>query len=191
MGIGWPTLTACNSKAPKSVTTDDSTKRYATIMVEFETPPFIVEMQDSIDQDDLYTEPDNDYYGIEHESHVTLALNLDNDIDLEQLKKHLMDISQYDALLTGVSVFESEKYDILVCNVKSDAMTTTHDKLVKVYEIETPFNSYVLHMTIAHLKNGRAKHYLGKQITTPIQMKARNFLFSHFDAEGNRRQIRF
>jgi len=189
--MGGLTFVACNKKANKEIPDNDSIKRSATIMVEFETPPFILQMQDSIDQDDLYTEPDNNYYGIEHESHVTLAFNLDNNIDLEQLKKHLMDISQYDALLTDVSVFESEKYDILICNVKSDAMTTTHNELVKVFKVEDPFNSYILHMTIAHMKNGRANRYLRKQIKTPILMKAKNFLFSNFDEAGNRRQTRF
>ena len=91
----------------------NTNREYAFLMVEYETPKFIKDLQDSIKKEELYTEEDNDDYGLEKESHVTLVPCLDNDINLDELKNFLKNISEYDIILTDISKFECENYDVL------------------------------------------------------------------------------
>lgn len=64
----------------------NTSREYAFLMIEYETPVFIKDLQNSIKKEELYTEKDSDDYGLEKESHVTVVPCLDNDINLEELK---------------------------------------------------------------------------------------------------------
>ena len=104
-------------------------------MIEYETPKFIKDLQNSIKKEELYTEEDNDDYGLEKASHVTLVPCLDNDINLDELKKFLKNISEYDIILTDISKFECENFDVLKCAVKSKTLKNTNKEIVTIDKI--------------------------------------------------------
>ena len=63
-------------------------REYAFLMVRYGMPDFAKDIQKDIPDDILYIDPDgSDNYGKEDDAHVTLAPCLDNDVDLEELKK--------------------------------------------------------------------------------------------------------
>ena len=43
----------------------NTNREYAFLMIEYETPKFIKDLQNSIKKEELYTEEDNDDYGLE------------------------------------------------------------------------------------------------------------------------------
>ena len=82
---------------------------YAFLMIEYEMPNFIKELQNKISDEELYVTDDKDDYGIEKEPHVTLVPCLNNDVDLEEIKKYLKNIEEYNIVLTDISKLECDE----------------------------------------------------------------------------------
>ena len=65
-------------------------REYAFLMIDYEMPSFIKDLQNKIPNNELYfgtdEEKKDNQYGFEKESHVTLAPCLDSDVDIN--KKH-------------------------------------------------------------------------------------------------------
>lgn len=162
----------------------NTNREYAFLMVDYETPSIIKDLQKKIPSRELYTEEDNEDYGLEKQSHVTLVPCLDNDIDIDKLKSYLKPIDEYDIVLTDISKFECEKFDVLKCAVKSKALKDTNKEIVDKFETHSEYKDYNPHMTIAYMKKGMADKYLKKILDKLILLKAKNFNFSYFD--GNK-----
>lgn len=162
----------------------NTNREYAFLMVDYETPSIIKDLQKKIPSRELYTEEDNEDYGLEKQSHVTLVPCLDNDIDIDKLKSYLKPINEYDIVLTDISKFECEKFDVLKCAVKSKTLKDTNKEIVDKFETHSDYKDYNPHMTIAYMKKGMADKYLKKILDKLILLKAKNFNFSYFD--GNK-----
>lgn len=162
----------------------NTNREYAFLMVDYETPSIIKDLQKKIPSRELYTEEDNEDYGLEKQSHVTLVPCLDNDIDIDKLKSYLKPINEYDIVLTDISKFECEEFDVLKCAVKSKALKDTNKEIVDKFETHSEYKDYNPHMTIAYMKKGMADKYLKKILDKLILLKAKNFHFSYFD--GNK-----
>ena len=162
----------------------NTNREYAFLMVDYETPSIIKDLQKKIPSRELYTEEDDEDYGLEKQSHVTLVPCLDNDIDIDKLKSYLKPIDEYDIVLTDISKFECEEFDVLKCAVKSKALKDTNKEIVDKFETHSEYKDYNPHMTIAYMKKGMADKYLKKILDKLILLKAKNFNFSYFD--GNK-----
>lgn len=165
-------------------------KHSATLMVEYEEPEFVKELQSLIPSDDLFVDEANYYFGLETKYHITLASFLKNDVDLEELKTYLMDISAYRAQLTDISAFERPENDVLKCGVSSEAIHKTNRIIMANFPNDYPYESYQCHLTIAFLKPGKAAKYLQSKIE-PVTITPKNFLFSYYNENGERIEIRF
>ena len=164
----------------------NTNREYAFLMVDYETPSFIKDLQKKIPSRELYTEEDNEDYGLEKQSHVTLVPCLDNDIDIDKMKSYLKPINEYDIVLTDISKFECEKFDVLKCAVKSKALKDTNKEIVDKFETHSEYKDYNPHMTIAYMKKGMADKYLKKILDKLILLKAKNFNFSYFDDDKDK-----
>ena len=75
-------------------------KKYAFLMIRFNTPGIIKDIQEQLSEDDLYYGDDSrSGYGIETDTHVTLVPCLDNDVDLNKLKDMLEPLNKYQTFL--------------------------------------------------------------------------------------------
>ena len=164
----------------------NTNREYAFLMVDYETPSIIKDLQKKIPSRELYTEEDNEDYGLEKQSHVTLVPCLDNDIDIDKMKSYLKPINEYDIVLTDISKFECEKFDVLKCAVKSKALKDTNKEIVDKFETHSEYKDYNPHMTIAYMKKGMADKYLKKILDKLILLKAKNFNFSYFDGDKDK-----
>jgi len=166
-------------------------REHAFLMIDYENDPFIEDLQKKIKKDELYIEDDNNDYGLETNAHVTLVPCLDNDVDLEKLKTYLEDISEYDIILTDLSKFECDKFDVLKCSVKSEKLKKTNKKIVKDFETHSEYKEYQPHLTIAYMKHGMADKYLKKILPKLIYLKPLNFHFSFVDENGKEKDVKF
>lgn len=157
-------------------------REYAFMMVRYEMPDFIKELQKSIPNDILYNDPEgSDNYGKEDDAHVTLAPCLDNDVDLEEIKKLLKPIDKYSGYINNISKFECEDYDVLKCNVVSQPLVDTNKKILSKFESHSQYkDTYQPHMTIAYLKKGQADHFC-KHLDNLIEIEPTEFLFSFIE----------
>lgn len=168
----------------------NTNREYAFLMIEYEMPEFIKDIQDKISPEELYYEDGNDDYGIEIESHVTLVPCLDNDINIDELKKYLEKIGKYEIMLSDISKFECENFDVLKCNVMSDILKKTNKAIVDNFDTHSEYKVYQPHLTIAYMKKGMADKYTKDILDKLIYLKPKNFHFSYVE-NGKEKDIRF
>lgn len=162
-----------------------SSREFGFLMVGYEKPEMIQELQNTIPYEELYVEDGNDDFGIEDETHVTLAPCLDNDIDVDELKKLLMPLDKYGIILSNISKFENDKYDVLKCDVGSFNLHKTNAEVLEKFESHSEFKEYHPHLTIAYMKKGMADKYLEDSIMPMNVLKPQKFIWSYVDGDGN------
>lgn len=156
---------------------ETTNRKYAHLMIDYNTPDFIKEFQSKIKEDELYREKGNDDYGLQTVSHVTLVPCLDNDVNLEDIKKYLKKLKRYGIVLTDISKFECEKYDVLKCAATSQQLFDANSELLKHFKNHSEFKEYRPHLTIAYMKHGMADKYLAKMLPKLIYLEPKKLSF--------------
>ena len=169
----------------------NTSRQYAFLMIDYEYDDFIKDIQNKIKEQELYKEEDNNDYGFEKDPHVTLVPCLDNDVDLDKLKEYLEDLSNYDILLTDLSKFECEKFDVLKCSARSKTLFDTNKKILKDFESHSDYKKYQPHLTKAYMKHGMADKYTKEILPKLIHLKPTHFHFSYVDENGNEKEVKF
>lgn len=167
-------------------------KKYAFLMINFDTPEFIKDLQNNIPKDELYFDEDsiNDY-GLENETHVTLVPCLDNDTDIKKLKKHLDKISRYKTILTNISLFKNDKYDVLKCDAQSVLLKDTNKSITDEFPSHSEFENYHPHLTIAYLKSGMGDKYIKEYLMPLVILEPKYFSYSFYDKRGKPKYLKF
>lgn len=158
---------------------------YGFLMIGYEKPEMIQELQNMIPYEELYVEEDSDDYGMEDEPHVTLVPCLDKHLDVETLKHELESLEKYQIVLTNISKFDNENFDVLKCDVGSVPLVDTNCRICDKFPTYTEFRDYHPHMTIAYLKKGMADKYLKNVIAPLVVLKPTCFIWTGCDGEGN------
>lgn len=159
--------------------------KYAFLMIKYDTPQIIKELWDNIDDGIIY-DTDEHKYGIEKESHITVAPCLDNDVDINKLKEILGDISNYSAYITNISKFiNNQDYDVLKCDIACASMLDANANIKGVFPLHTEYSEYHPHMTVAYLKKGSGENLCKRQMNRMIRIEPSCFWLSGYDEEGN------
>ena len=167
-------------------------KKRGFLMVNYDTPDFILDIHNNLNKDDLYFEHRNNIdYGIEDETHISVGLSLDNDTNLDELKKYLDDISKYKAILCDISVFEREEFDVLKCSVISSSLKRTNKEIQDNFKNYCEFPTYNPHVTIAYFKKGCAEKYAKKELPKLYLLQPKYFTYSYYDENGEEISIKF
>lgn len=157
---------------------------YACIMLDYEQPEFIKEIQKKISKEELYLgetqeDIDTNQYGIEDECHITICFGLENDVRFEDFKEYLFPLEDYKTILINISTFENEKYDVLKVDARCPKAKESNKLINDNFEVHTDFKDYHAHMTIAYLQKGKGKKYT-KDILDKIEgMKPYEFNYSY------------
>ena len=116
----------------------------------------------AIPESKLYTEEGNGNYGREDNPHVTVRYGLDID-DPVKLKK-LSELPPIKVKMGEVSIFEADKYDVVKVDVESEGLRAANKKVGELVDVpgET-FKDYKPHATIAYVKKGEGKKYVGNK----------------------------
>lgn len=168
-----------------------TTPKYAFLMVEYDKPSFIEDLQRDIPESELFTsdEPYN-HYGIADECHVTLVPCLDNDVNQDELIELAGDIRDYKALLTNVSIFENDEYDVLKCDAESKFLSDANKRITDRFETHSQYKDYHPHMTIAYLKKGLADKYKKDVLPALKVVEPKRFILSWYE-DGKERKRYF
>lgn len=132
-------------------------------------------LQEMIDEDDIY---DEEGYGRENETHVTLLYGLHEDIDDDEIKEAMqgMVFTKPIIQLQTLSLFENEKFDVLKFDIECDDLHKMNETLCK-FPHTNDYPDYHPHCTVAYLKPGRGKKYSGP-IDFPMEVKPVEVLYS-------------
>ena len=118
--------------------------------------------------------------------------DIQNKIKEEELyKEEDNNLSNYDILLTDLSKFECEKFDVLKCSARSKTLFDTNKKILKDFESHSDYKRYQPHLTIAYMKHGMADKYTKEILPKLIHLKPTHFHFSFVDEKGNEKEVKF
>lgn len=158
-------------------------EKYGFLMLDFTTPEIIRRLQGKIKENELYLEDDPEHnwsYGIEGDTHVTLAPCLDNDADLDRLKALLAPIDSYNVMLGDISMFECGDYDVLKCKAVCDELYETYDRISSEFEIHSEYKEYNPHVTVAYMKKGCAGKYLEPFLAEQVFLTPVEFSWGYY-----------
>lgn len=157
------------------------TYSYGCVMLYFDFPS-IKGIQESIKQEDLYTETEDRSYGFEDEPHVTLLYGLHEEVSEKDIFDRLKVYKIDDLLLTNISAFENNKYDVLKFDVEDGVSGANYlhkmNKALTELPHTTDFPNYHPHSTIAYLKPGKAKEYIQQLKGTQHIVKPVSLVYS-------------
>lgn len=147
------------------------------VMVPLPADPALVEYISSIPDDVLYTAEDG--YGREDTPHVTVLYGI-SDTDAEKTKDILKKLpKQLTATLGKITLFETNpKFDVLKIDVTSPSLARLNDFLCKNVEYHNDYPKYHPHVTLAYLKKGRGKPYVGDTTFDGKTVKFDSFIYS-------------
>lgn len=111
-----------------------------------------------IDETDLFKEEADG--GLETQFHITLKYGLETE-NPKDPKGRLKEEKGGEYYLGESSIFEAEKYDVVKIEVESEDLKRLHDRLNELpHDDKHP--DYHAHATIAYVKSGTGKKYVGK-----------------------------
>lgn len=169
------TLTLNESKKGKSI---DDKYEYGCLMLEFQIKNWN-KITSVIKKEDVYDEPG---FGIENSPHVTILYGFINErTNPDDVKKFVEDFvgnNKISIKLIDMSIFESDKFDVLKFGIESEGLVKLNKALSKNFEYTSDFPEYVPHMTISYLLRGKGDKYK-KNIKKEIVLKSNKFFYSY------------
>lgn len=129
----------------------------------------IRKMQDLIDDEDLYNDPENpNRFGKQDDVHITALYGLvseqddENAATPEDIEKTVIEYKPFTVQISEISMFDNEKFDVVkIAVVPSDELVALHEEL-KEFPYKSDFDVYVPHITLAYCLKGTGKKYLKK-----------------------------
>lgn len=116
-----------------------------------------------IKDEDLYRDPKEEIHGREMKSHITLLYGIQehrpNVPKIQQVIQNHPAMNFVEWL--GLGKFESEDYDVLLIQIKSQAAQELFTDFNNIYpDNANSYPNYVPHTTLAYLKKGAADSYI-------------------------------
>lgn len=146
----------------KQASGDDRKHSYGCLMLTIKVPNW-ENILNLIPQQDLYIQQEG--YGKQQNSHVTILYGLhDDQIDQNKLQQQIQEsINQPIKIkLKNLSLFQGDNpYDVLKFQVQSQKLHQLNKKFSK-YPNTNKYPEYKPHMTVAYIKKGLGKKYIGQ-----------------------------
>lgn len=135
-----------------------------------------------IDDDKIYTDPNDPSLGRELEPHITIKYGLETKVPDEIEEAIKGESKALQITLKKISLFESEDkpYDVLKIDVESPDLSRLHDAFSKLPNQDT-HPDYKPHLTIAYVKKGAGAEYLGNANFDGTSFEADHFYFKSSD----------
>jgi len=143
--------------------------------------PKLKQIHSEIEDKDIYIDDNDDSFGLEDESHTTLLYGLHEEVSdadvISTIRKHKFPNK---IKLNNVSLFENDKYDVLKFDVVEPVLNKVNKNLTK-FPHTTSFPDYHPHATIAYIKKGKGKKYVGKFKNMNIDVSPSEIVYSKTD----------
>lgn len=154
----FESMEAKNSNWYKEAKQTDHSYSWVFLDLPKDVADMIIEFGKQIEPEDLYTK--EAYSGLELDAHVTIKYGLTAD-EAKEIKERLEDEKGGKFHLGESSIFEKEEYDVVKIEVESEDLERLHNRLNELPH-EDKYPDYKAHATIAYVKKGKGKKYVGK-----------------------------
>lgn len=161
---------------------ESSTHKFSCVMANLNNENlFINWSKKNIKKEDLCVEEG----GIETEPHVTVLYGLHTN-DYKEVEKLLKKVKSFEITLGKVSKFESQNYDVLKIEIKSESLFKIN-KLLKKLDFTSNFNTYVPHCTLSYVKKNSCDKLLRNKYFEGKKFKIKELVFS--PSKGDKTKI--
>jgi 2'-5' RNA ligase len=109
--------------------------------------------------EDKHLYKDGKNYGREHHPHVTIKYGFTKSYTEKQMKKMLGKIKPFKVKVTEIDIFENDKCDVIILNIKSDVLEKLNKKFSELPN-EDEYPNYKPHITLAYVKKGTGKKFI-------------------------------
>jgi hypothetical protein len=123
----------------------------------------------NIADEDLYID-EKDGCGRETEQHVTVLYGILDSTPSEALIQIVENTKPFLIEFGGVSIFETEKYDVVKLDIISEELHNLHLEIRRSCPNDNKFPDYKPHCTIAYLQKGKGKKYAGQDVFKTAQV---------------------
>jgi len=115
--------------------------------------------------------------GLEDEIHATIFYGIKSD-DPGQVRKILRHFRPFEIRLGLITHFDTPDNDVLKISVESPVLESMHYLFEHELENDNTFPTFQPHVTIAYLKKGMAKKYIGNDYFRGLTFSVDNIIFS-------------
>lgn len=166
---------------------------YGCVMLYFSFPEMKL-FHEKINEDDIYIDPEDDSYGLEDETHVTLLYGLHPEVKFAQIKESMQNITFQDCVLRNISIFENEKYDVLKFDVnylyRGGSFLHKANNELKKFPYTSDYPDYHPHVTIGYLKKGMGEKYVNKFKNSEYKVTPQYGVYSEADGTKTKFEIK-
>lgn len=174
------------ARAPKSTPDPTVEHEYSSVMVPISgrAADIAKNMQKAIQKSDLNPEEGGAFAGptgsdgIEHDLHITCRWGLRFQTPSVKFRQALKAFGPIQAELGATSLFHSKEGDVLKVDVKSEDLHRLYKLIGRLVPTHTTFPVYRPHVTLAYLKPGRGKKYVGEDALKGQKLTFNSVIFS-------------
>jgi len=167
---------------------------YSYSLVKIEVPKEIAEkvlaFGISIPDEELYEDPNDDSFGRELETHITVKYGLTTK-DADEVKTLVEnDNNSISVKLGNISIFWGNKidkpYDVVKVSVESEDLNKYHKLFSENLENKDEHPDYKPHLTIAYVKKGSGQKYVDKNDFAGLTFKTDELIFKTPDGDATK-----
>jgi 2'-5' RNA ligase len=153
------------------------------VMMYFDVPNW-KDIHKMIDKEDVY---DEDGFGYENDSHITLLFGLLQGVEDKDVKEIVDGLPKMYIELSDIDIFQGTEYDVVKFNITNQMLNDINCNLCTLPNEQT-HPEYHPHMTICYVKPGRGVKYIQKLDKT-IVIKPTKIIYSKPDKNGNKIEV--
>jgi len=143
--------------------------------------PHFKDIQSKINKDDLYIDSNDDSYGKEKISHITLLYGLHKEVtDLEV--RGIIDMYEFvNIYIKNISLFKNENFEVLKFEVDKEYYLKKCYKELSKLPNTNEFKIFNPHLTIAYLKLGTGNKYVKMFKGLKYELQSTKVVYSKID----------
>lgn len=132
----------------------------------------------NIKEEDLYYDSEESGYGREDDMHCTVVFGI-HDKTSKTVRKILKEVAPFTIKLGKINAFTTpDKFDVVKVEVVGSELHKLHHQICDNIEVTDSYPEYRPHATIAYVKKGKSKKYIGSNVFKDISMKVDKVVFS-------------
>jgi hypothetical protein len=144
--------------------------------------------KNNIDDDIIFRDPTNPSFGRENEIHVTVLYGIHSKTS-KDTRMVVKSVKPFTIKLGEISIFDtSDLFDVVKIEVKSPELHNLNKLFCNKITYTNKYKGYKPHVTIAYVKHGKGKQYVGKTPFVGKTFEVDHIMFS--SREGKKECIK-
>jgi len=152
-------------------------KNYITI--KFDIPEWNEYISNYILNEDLHEK------GLEKNVHITLLYGINNEVELDEVKKYLLPLQNLKVEFDKIDIFENDDFDVVKFEVSCKELNKINSDLRNNLSYKNKYDKYEPHATIAYVKKGTGVKYI-KELEESFVLYPSEYEYVTYDSSNKK-----